>query len=206
MATIPLDEFIGTYRDELIRRCIARSSTRSVSPTAEFAHGVPLFLDQLVKELRSRGHSQTDMISQGAAEHGHDLLIEGLTVSEVVHEYGDVCQSVTDLAVELSAPIDTEDFRTMNRCLDDAIASAVTEYARGQEVTRDGESNELRNLVTTAITAFDVLQTGNVGINGTTGGVVRRSLAAIGELVNRRSATTPAPVVGPATAKVRTKQ
>ena len=39
-------------------------------------------------------------------------------------------RSVTDLAMELDAPIGTEDFRTMNRCLDDAIAGAVTEYAR----------------------------------------------------------------------------
>jgi hypothetical protein len=32
-----------------------------------------------------------------------------------VHEYGDVCQSITDLAVELGAPISTDDFRTLNR-------------------------------------------------------------------------------------------
>jgi hypothetical protein len=41
---------------------------------------------------------------------------------------GDVCQAITELAVELNAPISTDDFRTLNRCLDDAIAGAVTEY------------------------------------------------------------------------------
>jgi hypothetical protein len=47
----------------------------------------------------------------------HDLLLQGFTVSQVVHDYGDVCQSITDLAVEVNAPISTDDFRMLNRCL-----------------------------------------------------------------------------------------
>ena len=113
------------------------------------------------------------------------MLLQGFTVSQVVHDYGDVCQSITDLAVELGAPIDTNDFRTLNRCLDDAIAGAVTEHVRGQGVARDGESDELQNLITTAITAFEVLQTGSVGVAGSTGAVVHRSLMAIRALVDR---------------------
>jgi hypothetical protein len=180
MATVPLQEFIGVYRDELIRRCRAKVAKRAAPPPteAEIDHGVPLFLDQLVKELR-HGRSKTHEITKGAAQHGHDLLLQGFTVSQVVHGYGDVCQSVTDLAVEMDAPISVEDFRTLNRCLDDAIAGAVTEYAGEQEVTRDGESQELRTLTDTAITAFEVLQTGRVGIGGSTGAVVHRSLMAI---------------------------
>ena len=77
-------------------------------------------------------------------EHGHDLLLQGFTISQVVHDYGDVCQSVTDLAVETDAPISSDDFRTLNRCLDDAIAGAVTEYAHGQDVIRFGASQQLQ--------------------------------------------------------------
>ena len=51
-------------------------------------------------------------------------------MSQVVHDYGDVFQAITELAVETRAPISTEDFRALNRCLDDAIAGAVTEYGR----------------------------------------------------------------------------
>ena len=69
-------------------------------------------------------------IDRSAGQHGHDLLLKGFTVSQVVHDYGDVCQTVTDLALETNAPISTEDFRTLNRCLDEAIASAVTHYMR----------------------------------------------------------------------------
>ena len=186
LASLPLSEFIHINRGELIRRCKIKVEKRSSPPTANGAadHGVPLFLDQLVGELRD-GPSKTNEISKGAIRHGHDLLVQGFTVSQVVHDYGDVCQSVTDLAMETRAPIATEDFRTLNRCLDDAIAGAVTEHARGQQVTRDGQSNELRTLIHTAITGFEVLQTGTVGIGGTTGALVSNSLTSMRTLIDR---------------------
>jgi hypothetical protein len=47
----------------------------------------------------------------------------------------------------------TDDFRTLNRCLDDAIAAAVTEFGREEDISHAGESQELRTLTDTAITA-----------------------------------------------------
>ena len=189
MANLRLHEFIGVNREELIRRCKAKVKQRASPPSSNghADHGVPLFLDQLIDELQ-HGPSKTHEISKGAIKHGHDLLLKGFTVSQVVHDYGDVCQSVTDLAMETHAPIATEDFRTLNRCLDDAIAGAVTEHARGQQATRDGASHELRTLTNTAITAFEVLQLGTVGIAGTTGTLVHRTLTEIREIVNRKIA------------------
>ena len=65
-------------------------------------------------------------------------------MSEVVHDYGDVCQSITELAVEVNAPISTDDFRMLNRCLDDAIAVAVTEYGRERnQSTSDRDQSSL---------------------------------------------------------------
>ena len=54
-------------------------------------------------------------------------------MAQVIHGYGDVCQAVTELADETSARITADEFHTLNRCLDDAIAEAVTEYARLRE-------------------------------------------------------------------------
>jgi hypothetical protein len=186
MANVTLYEFITANRDELIRRCRAKVAKRSAPPPTdrEIDHGVPLFLDQLVEELR-HGPSQSHEISKSAVKHGRDLQLHGFTLSQVVHDYGDICQSITDLAVELAAPISTDDFRTLNRCLDDAIAGAVTEYAREQEAARNEQSDELRNLIDSAITAFEVLQTGNVGVAGSTGAVVLRTLMAIRAFVDR---------------------
>ena len=193
-----LNEFITLNREEIITRCRAKVAARSMPlPTeSEINHGVPMFLDQLVGALQS-GSIADPAIDRTASQHGHDLLLQGLTVSQVVHDYGDVCQSVTELAMETNAPISTDDFRTLNRCLDQAIASAVTMYAQESQRERadravDREQDrlaflihELRNLVNTSVIAFDVLKSGNVGVAGSTGAVLGRSLAGLRELIAR---------------------
>ena len=194
-----LHEFIEINRDEIIRRCRAKVATRSVPPPteAEIDHGVPLFLDQLVAALRRGGRNVSPDISNSAVLHGHELLLQGFTVSQVVHDYGDVCQSITELALELNAPISTDDFRTLNGCLDDAIAGAVTEFGRGRnQSTLDGEAargterlgflaHELRNQMNTALLAFEVLKKGDVGVGGSTGRVLHRSLVGARDLIGR---------------------
>ena len=203
VANLRLSEFIGVNREELIRRCKVKvakraATVKATATTTKTAPGVPRFLDQLVDELR-HGPSKGHEISKAAIQHGHDLFVQGFTVSQVVHDYGDVCQSVTDLAMETNAPITIEDFRTLNRCLDDAIAGAVTEHARGQQAGREGQSDELRNLINGAITAFEVLQTGTIGIAGTTGALVLNSLMKIRGRLDQPApdATSPARSTSP---------
>jgi hypothetical protein len=180
MATIPLEDFIRTYREELIRRCQAKVASRVPPPgkTDSSEYGVPRFLDQLCEQLRDNAQESRE-IGESAKKHGHDLLRQGFAIEQVVHDYGDVCQSITDLAVELEAPISTDDFRTLNRCLDDAIAGAVTEFTRGESVTRAKQSAELHSLTHAAICAFRFIRSGGVGAGGSTGAVVERNLAAI---------------------------
>jgi signal transduction histidine kinase len=194
-----LHEFIGANRKEIIRRCSTKASTRSASAhpaDRTNIHGVPVFLEQLSEALRV-GAASNPQIARSALLHGHDLLSRGSTVSQVVHEYGDVCQAVAELAVETNTPITATDFRTLNGCLDDAIASAVTEYGRERNQSGvDGEAargnerlgflaHELRNLINTALVAFEVLKTGNVGVGGSTGSVLQRSLIGLQALTAR---------------------
>ncbi len=193
-----LYEFIDLNRDEIIRRCRAKVAKRSSPPPTpeEIDHGVPLFLEQLIHALK-RGVASSAEISDAARLHGQELLRQGFTVSQVVHDYGDVCQSITELAVETNAPIRTKDFRVLNGCLDNAIAGAVTEFGRAQklmpaqeEVRAEVEAggffaHELRNLLNTALIAFEVVKTGNVGVTGSTGLVLHRSLLGACDLVAR---------------------
>jgi signal transduction histidine kinase len=193
-----LYEFIELNRSEIIQRCRMKVAARSFpSPTeAEIDHGVPVFLDQLMEVLRL-GSSSNPEISTTAGHHGRDLLARGFAVSQVVHDYGDVCQTITELALEAQAPISTGDFQTLNRCLDDAIAAAVTQFGhdrdllktqgvtpeRGDERRLGFFIHELRNLVNTAVVSFEVLKTGNVGMTGSTASVLGRSLGGLRTLI-----------------------
>ena len=92
----------------------------------------------------------------------------------MVHDYGDVCQSVTALAVEQHAPISTDEFRTLNRCLDNAIADAVASFGAARQIAieRQAESlqqrmvaftSEHRRIVDIAMQSLAVIKTGNIG-------------------------------------------
>jgi signal transduction histidine kinase len=163
---------------------------------AQLEHGVPLFLDQLADILRLEMSSSAGIVDS-AARHGDELLRMGFTVGQVVHDYGDICQSVIELALERMEPITTTEFRTLNGCLDDAIANAVTEYGRqrDQRISQEGVkrqgffAHELRNLVSTATLSFEVLRTGSVGVGGATGALLERSLFRLRDFVDRSLAS-----------------
>lgn len=185
-----LHEFISIHRDEIINRCRARISTRRAPrPTeVELEHGVPIFLDQLVKSLQL-ALSQSAEIKGTAVQHGSELLHREFTIAQVVHGYGDICQSITELATEIHAQITPKEFQILNLCLDEAIAEAVGEYSRLREyrgTERLGRlAHELRNLLGTALLSFDMLSSGGVGIGGSTSAVLGRSLAGLGKLIDR---------------------
>jgi hypothetical protein len=194
-----LHEFVTANRTELIKRCGEKAAKRSPQTPAGGDHGVPLFLQQLVEILRIEqlapkrereeepppAPAPTE-IGRTAALHGVDLLNRGFTVDQVVHGYGDVCQAVTGLAVEQKAIIDADEFRTLNRCLDNAIADAVTAYASGGDrSSMSGEAaSERRRLVNVAIHTFSAIQTGNVALTGATATLHATTLFALRKLLD----------------------
>lgn len=188
-----LHEFIATNRDEIITRCRAKIVSRPAprATDAEVEHGVPIFLDQLTATLRW-ALSSNPAIGLTAKKHGNELLHSGFTIAQVVHDYGGICQTITELAIETTASITAREFQTLNLCLDDAIAEAVTEYGRlraHEGTERLGRlAHELRNLLNAAVLSFDILKTGRVGWTGSTGSVLARSLSGLRDLIDRELA------------------
>lgn len=190
-----LFEFLTEHREEIIARTRAKVAERSAPrPTAEeLQHGVPLFLSQLIENLRLHTRYTSEAVGQSATRHGGDLLRIGYTVAQVVHDYGDVSQVVSELADEMKALITMDELQIFNRCLDDAIAEAVTEYVRQRQrataeegVERLGVfAHELRNRLHAAMLSFDILKKGRVGIGGSTGAVLGRSLRGLRSLIDR---------------------
>jgi signal transduction histidine kinase len=154
---------------------------------------VPLFLDQLAKTLRSTSPSLPETMDRSAAAHGAALLSRGYTVGQVVQDYGDICQAITQLADETDAPITSDEFHTLNQCLDSAIAEAVTEYTRLRERSMvEGETersgvfaHELRNRISAAQHAFLAIKSGRAPTNGSVAAIVTRSLHGMTALVDR---------------------
>jgi signal transduction histidine kinase len=193
-----LYEFISTHRDDIVARTSQRVSRRprpSVS-IEELEYGVPLFLTQLTDTLRAEESPTpfpSDAIGSSAVRHGAELLAAGFNVAQVVHGYGDICQAITEIAVEQHAPVTVEEFHTLNRCLDTAIAEAVTEHARltgqrrtDEEVERLGQAaHELRHLLNNALLAFHTLERGTAAVNGNIGAVLGRSLTSLRDLIDR---------------------
>ena len=211
-----MHSFLANNRDELIGRCkakVAQRPHRAATPV-QLANGIPMFLEQLTRTLlaeeegdaaegvRISGPAGGDstalsQIGVAATAHGHVLMELGYTVDQVVHDYGDLCQAITDLAVERDAPFSVDQFRTLNRCLDNAIADAVTEFSAQRDVSISrqqsaGENerlgvlvHELRNSLQPAVLGFMALESGTVPISGSTGALVKRSLDALSNLLDR---------------------
>lgn len=162
---------------DLDRESIVRAAYASDEPAIAIAAGRPYDVE----------------IARRAAEYGKELQMLGYTLSHVVHAYGAICQSITQVAIAKSAAISTEEFRELNRCLDTAIAGAVTAFhadrSEGQsthETQHLGSlAHELRNGLAIVTTALRVIKNGTVGFGGSTGQVLDRALNRIHELIDR---------------------
>lgn len=205
-----MSSFLATHRQELLRRCAQKVADRPQrkATQVQLRNGIPLFLAQLqrtleaeevhepLESLRISGPPGGDALSvsemgSSASAHGKELLELGFSVDQVVHDYGDLCQAITDLAFEADAPFAVHEFRTLNRCLDNAIASAVTGFSNHRDLSlaaqreaeageqREGLRQSLRSSLATATYAVAALEIGNLPISGSTGAILKRSLAAM---------------------------
>ena len=205
-----LHDFLTANRHELISRCRAKVARRfqpSETPSAVDS-GAPVLLQQLADTLR--GEQLTDErevaftqaapapteIGRAAAFHGAELLRFGYTIDQVVHDYGDVCQAITELAVERRAEISVDEFRTLNRCLDNAIADAVASFGSARQSLVDSQATTLhdrlnnftaehRRLVEIAIQSFSAIKAGNVALTGATVALLQHTLSELHTLAER---------------------
>lgn len=211
-----LHEFLKANRTELIARCRAKAAKR-MPPDDEppmYENGIPQFLTQLINAFRleqtpealerhaAGGSGRPSLalvpldIATTAAKHGEEMRRQGVLIGQVVHGYGDLCQSLTELALEKGAPITVDEFHTFNRCLDDAIADAVTSYSSQEAPASSAQApapseglgspaQEMFSLVERAIHSFAAIKAGEVGLKGTTSVLHETSLVALRNLIGR---------------------
>jgi signal transduction histidine kinase len=221
-------EFLLNNRTALIIRCTEKFAERPDCALSgeQLQNGVPLFLDQLIGALKieqisdpsagrensvpSPGDLHTNDVDGPAAKHGRELLLLGFSVEQVVHNYCDLCQAITDLAYDRNAQFEVDEFRTLLGCLDDAVASAVAAYTTQRDSNSAHQTaldmsekiehlaQDLRGRLGTAMLAFATAKGGNLSLKGATGSVLEHGLFELRDLIDRalaetRSATAGAP-------------
>jgi signal transduction histidine kinase len=200
-----LHEFLTAQHEAIVAAARVKLLARAapLATEAVVRDGVPLFLRQLEAILRREQatterpaavgpHPVPSEMSASANRQGGELLEAGFTVAQVVQGYGDICQAITDLATALDARITSDEFRTLNRCLDEVIAEAVTEFSRQRDrsIAREHTerlgifAHELRNLLNNAQLGYEMLKTGTVGVASSTGQMLGRSLLGLRDLID----------------------
>jgi signal transduction histidine kinase len=201
-----LHQFLDENREMLAALCRTKATSRlSPGSLATLDAAVPTLIDELIEILRAeqaedgiaKSNELTAGIGRSAEKHGADLLRQGFTVDQVVHDYGDLCQALTELAQEKHAPITVAEFHTFNRCLDVAIADSVREFGRQRDeaISERGArslnerlgsfAHEQRNLLNTAMLAFSAIKSGRVAPAGATAAILDRSLEGLRTLIDR---------------------
>lgn len=210
-----LYQFLHDNQEEILdltqKKTLELAGNRPSSTQMEL--GLPIFFEQLLDVLlmerqeyhadkldrdtlaliESVGRSSEAELTKTAEEHGIELLRLGYTLSHVVHAYGAICQAITELASVKNTKISSNEFHDLNRCLDIAIAGAVTGFAnnhKSQETSREVEhlgflAHELRNALTSVNIAFQLIKKGTVATGGSTAQLVDKGLRRIEYLIDR---------------------
>lgn len=198
-----LYEFLETNEKTILGRAISKTLglAEDKPSTKELEKGLPQFYQDLItalkkgpKEKGSAPVSESEKIKiSPAASHGKESQRLGYTVSQVVHGYGTLCQSVTEYAQEKKFNIEAWEFRELNLLLDIAIAQAVTQYTKltkqeseKKELLRLGElAHELRNTLASATLAQEMIMKGTVGTSGNTSRILVNAHSRMRELIDK---------------------
>ena len=132
-------------------------------------------------------------IPNSASEHGDHLFQEGLTVGQSSTTTGTSARSSPGSPSSRTLSISAEDFQTLNLCLDDAIAGAVTAFSQQREraISDEGTerlgvlAHELRNALNSAMLSFGSIKKGLVATGGSTGAMLERSHLRLQSLIDR---------------------
>jgi len=166
--------------------------------------GLPIFYNELIGVLERTANAVESIndskefhiknrIKKGdAAEHGKESLRLGYSISQVVHSYGAICQSITEFVESKSFNMMPREFHDLNYSLDCAIAEAVTEFENEQtknldksEVERLGFlMHEMRNSLLAVSIGFNMINSGRVGNKGATSKVMNMSLERMKKLMS----------------------
>ncbi len=179
-------------REQVLAKCREKvSEVMGPLPSSyQLNRGLPVLYSELVEVLRisleddspaARTRFVSDTVTASASrQHAQESHRLGYTVSQLVHGYGCMCQGITEFAHENQEPITSTEFSQLNLCLDVAIAQAVSEFQtlsmesalREETLRLRFLAHELRNYLSSAMMAHELIRSGGVGTDGATSKVL----------------------------------
>ncbi|MDB5037444.1 MAG: hypothetical protein JWQ35_972 [Bacteriovoracaceae bacterium] len=191
-----LQKFLEENRSEIL--ALSEQKTKSLAGlrgSSELLElGLPLFYEQLIKIFEENLSTRPpENMLLAAASHGKEFLRLGYSLSHVVHSYGAMCQSITELANQKNAKISPTEFNILNGCLDVAIAAAVSEFQfQSDEASEEREmkhlgflAHELRSALSSAVVAHEMIRAGLVGTGGSTANALEACFVRMRNLIDR---------------------
>jgi signal transduction histidine kinase len=158
------------------------------------ALGWAVFYDDLVQKLDQPGEFTAILVtpSSSTSSYTNEFVAHGYTVSEVVHSYGILSQSISDLAEKAAYVLSPGEYAQLNLSLGNVIAEAVTAYDKEMSAVRDLResqrlgmlAHELRNSLQAATISLDMISSGSTGTNSNTSDSLQKNLQRMGELID----------------------
>lgn len=188
-----LKQGLPVFYQQLMKILMLEKVSANHSPEAKEKRAYAAMKANEQEMAHAEGRPDEAALAKEAGFHGHELMRLGYTLSHVVHAYGSMCQSITELATKKKVAITSGEFHDLNRCLDIAIAGAVTGFQQHQdrkdtkrEIAHIGFlAHELRNALMSVNVSLEMIKKGTVGFGGSTGQVLDKNLRRIQDLVDR---------------------
>lgn len=183
-----LHEFLAAHSVELLELCVAKLRPLALHRSDdEIEADLPRILTDVIDAMRSGDGEQSAAVSDlscAAASLGRQRQRLGLDIKLASLSLGMISASMGELAGRMNLSFPANEYKLFNECLDEGVAVAIAEYWSAAHQNQEREhakrlgffAHELRNSLSTATMAFDVLRSGQVGVTGSTGDVLHRSL------------------------------
>lgn len=192
--SVRLYDVLKTHRQTVIDRWMQATrleSTADPLSTTELLDRIPFFIDELIAAIHPEA-VPLPVLGETAIEHGAQRLKLGFNVGEVVREYGILHRAILEVVAEVGGAISQREHQIVSRWLNSGIASAVSQYVaeRDAELHRSASehlgfiAHEIRNPLSSARMAFDILRRGDLAKGGRAVELVHRNLRRITDVVD----------------------
>ncbi|MBC8132103.1 MAG: HAMP domain-containing histidine kinase [Deltaproteobacteria bacterium] len=189
-----LFDLLRSRRQGLIDRWMHANrmeTTADSISTTDLLDRIPFFIDELIVALHPEA-LPLPALGETAIEHGAQRLKLGFDVGEVVREYGVLHRSIMEIAGEADVAISRAEHQIIAKWLNAGIASAVSQYVseRDAEVHRNASehlgfiAHEIRNPLSSARMAFEILRRTDLVKGGRAVELLNRNLRRIVDVID----------------------